>query len=283
MTTIIDPHIHLYSRTTDDYHRMYDDGIRAVVEPSFWLGQARRFAGTFFDYFAHILEFEPGRAARFGIDHFACIAMNPKEAANVALAHEVIDGIVPYLDHDRCVAMGEVGFNLITPDEEEILMRQLELAKRKNLLLLIHSPHDTPTVSKKKGVERTIDILRELNYDHERILMDHNTEDTMALTRKADLWAGLSVYPYSKLNPQRVIDIQRKWGLNKLMANSAADWGVADPCSIPKLAKAMAASGFTPGQVEQFVFKNPLGFYAQSGKFNPRLDLPFVHPGTYQR
>ncbi|MFH0909658.1 MAG: TatD family hydrolase [bacterium] len=280
---IIDPHIHMYSRTTDDYHRMYDAGIRAVVEPSFWLGQQRRHAGTFFDYFQHILEFEATRAARFGIDHYACIGMNPKEADRIDLAQEVVDGIGPYLDHPRCVAVGEIGFNLISDNEEKIIQQQLELAKKKNMLILIHSPHDTPTVSKKQGIERTIAIIKELNYDHERVLMDHNTEETMALTRKADLWAGLSVYPYSKLNPERVVDILKKWGLEKIMANSAADWGVADPCSIPNVAKLMPVKGFSAQQVEKFVFQNPLNFYKQSGRFNPKLDLPFVHPGTYQR
>lgn len=279
----IDPHIHCYSRTTDDYHRMYDAGMRAVVEPSFWLGQNRRYAGTFFDYFAHILEFEPKRAERFGIDHFACVAVNPKEAMDTGLSNAVIDGMEPYLDHPRCVAVGEIGFNLINPEEEEIFLRQLELAKRKNMLILIHSPHDTPVVSKKKGIERTIAIVRELNYSADRILLDHNTEETMALTRKAELWAGMSVYPYSKLTPQRVVEIQKKWGLEKLVANSAADWGVADPCSLMRVADQMKQSGFSEAQIEKFVFTNPLNFYAQSGRFNPRLDLPFVHPSTYQR
>src|SRR5438067_13939430 len=105
----IDPHLHAYSRTTDDYQRMYQCGIRAIVEPSFWLGSARKYAGSFFDYFKHILEFEPTRSRKFGIDHFACIAMNPKEADNLALATEVIDGIGEYLDHERCVAIGEIG------------------------------------------------------------------------------------------------------------------------------------------------------------------------------
>ena len=280
---IIDPHIHLYSRTTDDYHKMYEAGIRAVVEPSFWLGSNRRYAGSFFDYFRHILEFESARAGRFGIDHYACIAMNPKESENLELSHEVLDGIGEYFDHPRCVALGEVGYNLITKNEEEILMRQLEMAKARNMLIMIHSPHDTPTVSKKQGVERTIDLLRELNYDPGRILMDHNTEETMPLTRKAGLWAGMSVYPYSKLNPERVAQILKKWGLDRIMANSAADWGVADPCSIPKVADYMKGQGFTPAQIEKFVFENPLAFYKQSGRFNPKLDLPFIHPSTYQR
>ena len=52
---IIEPHIHMYSRTTDDYEAMYRAGIRACVEPSFWLGADRQYAGTFFDYFRLIL------------------------------------------------------------------------------------------------------------------------------------------------------------------------------------------------------------------------------------
>ncbi|MEV6406570.1 hydrolase TatD [Streptomyces bobili] len=36
-----DPSIHMTSRTTDDYEAMYAAGVRAVVEPSFWLGQPR--------------------------------------------------------------------------------------------------------------------------------------------------------------------------------------------------------------------------------------------------
>jgi predicted metal-dependent TIM-barrel fold hydrolase len=280
---IIEPHIHMFSRTTDDYTAMYEQGIRVTVEPSFWLGSPRRHPGTFWDYFACILDFEASRAERFGIDHYANIAVNPKEAEDVALAEETIAGMGAYLDHPRCLAIGEIGYNLITENEEHVFMRQLEIAKQRNMLVMIHTPHDTPQVSKRKGVERTIALLRELNYDHDRIIIDHNTEDTMDLTRKADTWAGLTVYPYSKLNPVRVIDILKKWGLNKTMVNSSADWGVSDPTTLPQIAGHMKTNGFSETQIQQLLFDNPLAFYRQSGKFNPRLDLPFIHPSTYQR
>ena len=144
-------------------------------------------------------------------------------------------------------------------------------------------PHNTPTVSKRAGIERTIAVIRELNYDPERILMDHNTEETMKLTRDAGLWAGLSVYPHSKLDPERVVGILQKWGVEKTMVNSAADWGVADPCSVPKVAALMAEKQFNQQQTEHFLFENPLRFYRQSGRFEPRLDLPFIDPRSYQR
>ena len=45
----IDPHIHMTSRTTDDYQAMADAGIVAIIEPAFWLGQARTEVGSFKD------------------------------------------------------------------------------------------------------------------------------------------------------------------------------------------------------------------------------------------
>src|SRR3990172_6345699 len=108
---IIEPHIHMFSRTTDDYHAMYKAGIRVVVEPSFWLGSDRRYAGSFFDYFKLILDFETVRSARYGIDHFSCISVNPKEAENRSLVDEVLFGINEYLNHPRCVGIGEIGLN----------------------------------------------------------------------------------------------------------------------------------------------------------------------------
>ena len=280
---IIEPHIHMLSRTTEDYTAMYNAGIWCVVEPSFWQGSNRRHAGTFFDYFRLSLEFEHTRAERYGIDHWSCISVNPKEAEDLALARETLAGMAPYLDHPRCVAVGEIGFNLITPNEEEVFQAQLEMAKAHALPVLIHTPHDTPRVSKKKGTERILDILREFAYDPGLIIVDHNTEDTMPLTRKTDYWAGLTVYPYSKLNPRRVVDILRQWGLERVLVNSSADWGVSDPCSLAKTATFMGEQGFTQPQIQQIMHDNPLAFYSQTPKFNPRLDLPYIDPATYQR
>ena len=59
---IFDPHIHMTSRTTDDYERMAAAGVRAVVEPAFWLGQPRTSVGSFTDYFDSLIGWEPFRA-----------------------------------------------------------------------------------------------------------------------------------------------------------------------------------------------------------------------------
>ena len=154
---IIEPHIHMFSRTTDEYCAMYNAGIRACVEPSFWLGANREYAGSFFDYFKIILDFETVRAARFGIDHYAAISVNPKEAEDLGLAREVIAGLDRFLAHERCLAVGEIGLNNITENEAKVFAEQLEIAKNKNLPVIIHLPH----FNKPKGIDWTAQIVKD--------------------------------------------------------------------------------------------------------------------------
>lgn len=277
--TIIEPHIHMYSRTTDDYQAMYQAGIRACVEPSFWMGTNRRYAGTFFDYFQLILDFETVRARRFGVDHFAAIALNPKEAEDLKLADEVIDGLTPYLTHPRCVAMGEIGFNNITANEEHAFVRQLAIAIELDIPVIIHLPH----LNKPAGIVRIAGILRDMEANPDRIVIDHNTEETMAAARETGCYCGMTVYPISKLDPPRVSAIIRQYGSERMIVDGSADWGVSDPLSLVKVAAHLAADGHAPEVVTRIVFDNPMAFYRGSPKWLPDLALAPVDPRTFQR
>src|SRR3954451_200473 len=84
----LDPHIHMISRVTDDYRRMAIAGCVAVSEPAFWAGFDRGSAEGFRDYFRHLTEVEPKRAAQFGIKHFSWLCINAKDAENVSLSRE---------------------------------------------------------------------------------------------------------------------------------------------------------------------------------------------------
>lgn len=277
--TIVEPHIHMYSRTTDDYQAMYRAGIRACVEPSFWMGSNRRYAGTFFDYFQLILEFETVRAKRFGIDHFAAVSLNPKETEDTKLANEVIDGLGPYLEHPRCVAIGEIGFNNITPNEEKAFLRQLQIAKERDLVTIIHLPH----LNKPKGIERTAALLREVGNNPLRVVIDHNTEDTIADSRKTGCYSGMTVYPISKLTPKRVSDIIREHGSERMIVNGSADWGISDPLSLVKVVDFMKKDGHTEKTIQDLVFNNAMAFYGGSKNWKPELNLVPVDPTTFQR
>ena len=269
----------MYSRTTDDYQKMYEAGIRVCVEPSFWLGSNRRYAGTFFDYFQLILEFETVRAARFGIDHFAAVSLNPKEAENVALADEVINGMEEYLKHPRCVALGEIGFNMLTQNEEKAFVRQLEIAKKHDILVIIHLPH----TEKLKGALRTIEIIKEIGNNVSKIIIDHNTEETIKMSIDSGCYSGMTVYPISKLSPERVSNIIRQYGTTRIMVNGSADWGISDPLSLVKVVERMKKDGHSQDAIQKIVFKNAMEFYSQSPNWQPNFNLQPVDPRQFQR
>jgi uncharacterized protein len=277
---IIEPHVHMYSRTTDDYQAMYKAGIRACVEPSFWMGSDRRYAGTFFDYFRLILDFETVRAKRFGVDHYAAIAYNPKEAENRKLVDEVLAGIDEYLDNDRCVALGEIGFNNITDNEEYALLRQLDIAQKRDMLVIIHLPH----LNKPAGIERTVKCLRRVGMDERKVYLDHNTEDTIdTAVKETRCVCGLTVYPFSKLTPQRVSEIVRRIGSERIIVSGSADWGCSDPLSLVKVTDHMKTDGHDDRTIHRLVFANAMAFYSQCRKWQPRFDLTPVDPREFQR
>jgi predicted metal-dependent TIM-barrel fold hydrolase len=287
MTRLFDPHIHMYSRTTDDYEAMSIAGIEVIVQPSFWLGGPRRFVGTFEDYWEHMISFETQRAKEFGIEHFVCISVNPKEAIERPLALDAIDAMVKngYLDRERVVAVGELGYNLINDLEEEVFVKQMDIAAEKNMLMTVHLPHNNKLEGMKrierillndgddekenKGASSAGTIGSSSKYNRKKILVDHNVEETIEKTLELGMWAGLSVYPVTKLSPKRAMKIIKKYGTERIMIHSAADWGISDPLSVPLVAREMRKSGeFTINDIEKVTFYNAYEYYKQSDRFN---------------
>ena len=267
LTRLFDPHIHMYSRTTDDYDAMSKAGIEVIVQPSFWLGGPRTSVGTFEDYWEHMISFETKRAREFGIEQFVCISVNPKEATERPLALDALKAMDKYLDRERVVAIGEIGYNIINEFEEEVFIKQMDLAAQKNMLMTIHLPHN----NKPEGMRKIERILRSDTggkYNRGKILVDHNVEETIEKTLELGMWAGLSVYPVTKLSPDRAIRIIKDYGTEHIMIHSAADWGISDPLSVPLVAREMRKQGvFSTGDIEKVTFYNAYDFFKQSHRF----------------
>jgi uncharacterized protein len=260
---ILDPHIHMTSRTTDDYEAMAAAGVLAVVEPAFWLGQPRTNVGSFLDYFDGLLGWEPYRAAQYGIAHHCTIALNPKEA-NDPRCVPVLAELPRYLRKDGVVAVGEVGYDSMTPAEDEALAAQLELAARNGLPALVHTPHR----DKAAGLERTLAVLAESELAPERVVLDHLNEVTVERAKDSGCWLGFSVYPDTKMDEDRMVAVLQRYGPDRVLVNSAADWGKSDPLKTRRVADAMLAAGFTDDDVDRVLWRNPVAFYGQSGRLN---------------
>lgn len=277
----IDPHIHMVSRTTDDYRAMATAGCVAVTEPAFWAGYDRSSPQGFYDYFVQLTDSEPKRAAAFGIAHHAWVCINPKEAEDLGFARDVIALLPEFLDKPNVLGVGEIGLNKNSKNEMIIFEEQLALAAKHRGLVLIHTPH---LEDKLKGTRLILDALRRTpGLSPDRVLIDHVEEHTVAAVLDAGYWAGMTLYPDSKCSPARAADIIECYGHERVWINSAGDWGRSDPLSVPKCVAELRARGHGPGLIQKITFDNPLEFLEPSGRFRTTAAAPLTTPQPPRR
>ncbi len=266
----IDPHIHMVSRITDDYVRMSRAGCVAVSEPAFWAGFDRGSAEAFRDYFRQLVEFEPRRAASFGIHHMCWLCINAKEAENVSLSREVISIIPQFLDRPGVLGIGEIGLNKNTKNEATVFLEHVELAMKTDELILVHTPH---LEDKYKGTRMILDMLKtDRRINPRRVLIDHVEEHTIKPALDAGFWVGMTLYPLTKCTPERAVDLVERYGTDRIMANSAGDWGNSNPMNMPDLIRALRARGHSESIIRKVVYDNPLRFFSQAKRFNFKPD-----------
>ena len=262
---IIDPHIHMISRTTDDYMALTLGGIHTVTEPAFWAGFDKRSADAFYDYFHHISAVEPVRAARFNIKHYCWIGLNSKEADDLQLAVDVLKIMPGFLDRPTAIGIGEIGLNKNSRNEIKTLEAQIAMAADRDELILIHTPH---LEDKLKGTRIIMNLIRnESGIKPQRVLIDHAEEHTIGEIKENGFWYGMTLYPNSKGSPERAIDAIEIFGDEKVCINSSADWSVSDPLATLKCANEMRRRGHSEGTIEKIFSHNPNAFLSQCPKF----------------
>lgn len=260
----IDPHVHMTSRTTDDYQAMADAGIVAMIEPAFWLGQARTEVGSFKDYYSSLVGWERFRASQFGIKHYCTIGLNSKEANNEALSEQVMDLLPKFVLKEGVVGVGEIGYDDQTKAEDKYYRLQLELAKKVNLPVQIHTPHR----DKKSGTIRSMDVSEEHGLDPTWVIVDHNNEETVREVLDRGYWAAFTIYPFTKMGNERMVEIVKEYGSERIMVNSAADWGISDPLAVPKTARLMLERGISEADVHAVCYQNALDAFGKSGQMS---------------
>ena len=262
--SLIDPHAHMVSRTTEDYEAMRKAGVVAVIEPAFWLGQPRTEVGSFKDYFSTLVGFERFRASQFGIKHYCTIGLNSKEANNEHLAEQVMDILPLYACKEGVVGIGEIGFDDQTKAEEKYFRLQVDLAKELELPVQVHTPHR----DKKQGTTRSMNLCIEQGIEPHWVIIDHNNEETVREVLERGFWAAFTIYPHTKMGNERMVEIVKQYGPEKVIVNSATDWGISDPLAVPKTAQLMLERGISRDWVKKVCYGNALEAFGQSGQIS---------------
>ena len=111
-----------------------------------------------------------------------------------------------------------------------------------------------------------------------KLVIDHNNEETVEDVLESGAWAAFTIYPHTKMGSERMVEIVKKYGPERLIVDSSADWGVSDPLGVPRTAKLMLERGIDPPWVEKVTWQNALDAYAQSGQIDVAalLETPMI-------
>ena len=176
----------------------------------------------------------------------------------------MIDLLPRYLCKEGVVAVGEIGFDDMTADEERYFHAQVDLAREAVLPVMIHTPHR----NKKQGTSRSMDLCEEHGLEPRMVVIDHNNEETVQEVLDRGYWAAFTLYPHTKMGKERMVEIVRRYGKERIIVDSSADWGVSTPLSVVETAQLMLGSGIERAVVEAVTYGNALEAYGQSGQFN---------------
>jgi hypothetical protein len=120
-----------------------------------------------------------------------------------------------------------------------------------------------------------------------RVIIDHNNEETCEEVLARGFWAAFTIYPKTKMGNMRMAEIVRRYGSERIIVDSSADWGVSDPLAVPKTARLMLECGIAASDVERVTYNNALAAFGQSGQFKesdwlsqPRIDQGMLFEGN---
>ena len=81
-------------------------------------------------------------------------------------------------------------------------------------------------------------------------------------------WAAFSIYPSTKMGNARMVDILAEYGAQRIMVDSACDWGISEPLGVAKTAKLALERGIPEDHVKLVCYQNALDAYGQSGQMH---------------
>ena len=98
-------------------------------------------------------------------------------------------------------------------------------------------------------------------------MIDHNNELTVHEVLASGCWAGFSIYPGTKMDEHRMVRVARGARARSGSSSTRRATGASrDPLKVRKTADAMQEAGFDDDEIDRVVWRNPVEFFAQSGR-----------------
>ena len=141
---------------------------------------------------------------------------------------------------------------------------QAQMAIDHDQLLLIH----TASGRQVHGTRRVLEILERMPINPDKVWIDHVEEHTIRMVKDRGYWLGLTLYPITKCSPKRAVDLIERYGNERTLVNSSADWGPSDPFLLQECILEFRRRGHALQEAIEIFYNNPARYLGQSPKFD---------------
>ena len=263
---MFDSHLHFEFLNDQDLMNMSMAGITDIVGATYYphCGGIKIGSGTIKDLFHRLFTFETARAAANRINLHLVLGIN---MVSVPEDYEVLLKELPSIvqGNPQVVAIGEIGFEPSSetlPDiaaQENLFRKQVEIAAQVGLPIVCHTPN--PRCQKLQYTQRLLDIIGEMGFDFENVIIDHACEETVELIHSKGAWAAVSIQPSRNTSEIDAADIAMKYGVEKLLINSDFSNKLSDALAVPKTAFYLRRKGMSEEKICKLFTENPKKIY----------------------
>ncbi len=193
-----------------------------------------------------------GRMRQRGFAAFGALSVPPDRIPARGL-EALLAELPDWLSRPRISAIGPVGAGSGSPREEEVLSRQLEMARELRVPVLL----EVPPPRGPRQVRRAIALLQESALPPERVLVDGTDARTVRLLRAVGYVAVLSLSAGGgEIDaPLRIV---RSLGPEGIAFASHAGDGTGDLLALPRAADRMARAGLSAAVIRRVCGRNAL-------------------------
>jgi predicted metal-dependent TIM-barrel fold hydrolase len=248
----VDLHLHADGIPDADLATLAYFGLKAAVTCARDHGAGS--AGELLKHWDGLVQNETRRLKTAGIQPMVALALHPSRIPWHGV-DDLLHRLPHYFDDPRVVALGELGLHEGGAREEEILVRQFQLAARLQRPAIVH----TPARDKLLRTKRVLALLKESPLEPAQVLIDHVSSETFPLVRAIGCWAGLTVQPQA-VDVEAAAQLVRKHGAERIVLTSDIGEGATDLLALPKAAEALRREGLSRELVQQLMWDGPLAF-----------------------
>lgn len=251
----VDAHIHADTLRDADLETLARFGVEQAIVCAHDDGVAnddRESARPWLAHWERLLTVEGPRLRRHGIRPLFAFGVHPAHAPWSGL-EELLHELPRFLSDPASVAIGGLGLRDGSMREQQVLVRQLEIAATFRRPVFV----SVPPLDGDRGGRLLARLLHRTAVSPDRVLVEGASPATVPVLLECGFAVALEP-SFVRLEPQQIVRLVRKYGAGRFVATSHAGDGAADLLAVPGIAAHLTDAGLGGDIVARVTRNNAL-------------------------